>query len=88
MLSVQNYGQMNQMNMGFKAKKLPPKATQDFKALYSEMAQCKKFIKEYPEKMKKLNEAFEGYKISFEEYSNKAKYYLEKLEKCCDFLRK
>ena len=85
MLSIQNSSQMNQTNVGFKAKKLPPKATQNLKGLYEQRA---KYVKDYPQIMKDLNSKLDNGKISISEFLQQMDKHFAKLTDCLKYLGK
>lgn len=78
MLSIQNYGQMNQMS-NFKAKKLP-NAQRTLRSLYNERTNYVQ--KEYPKIIAELQRKFEAGKISFTEYMQQMDKHFAKLTEC------
>ena len=82
MLSVQNYGQMN---VGFKAKKLPQKATQNLKGLYEQRA---KYVKDYTKIMENLNNKLDKGMITISEFSQQMDKHFSKLIDCLKHLGK
>ena len=84
MLSVQNYGQTNQM-VNFKARKIP-NAPKNLKKLYEQRANYVK--KEYPNIIAKLDKEFANGKIGFEEFNSRMNNEFKKLTECLKKLGK
>ena len=78
MLSIQNYGQMNQMS-NFKARKLP-NAQRTLRSLCNERTNYVQ--KEYPKIIAELQQKFEAGKISFTEYMKQMDKHFAKLTEC------